>query len=134
MMPLDRNEERYKHDNEFRAVVDMLQGVILRLQLTPGECRDAAMFAAFLVEMRRPPPGFVRGPGGDVQFAVRYSATEVGPGTPAMVAAWDKARGLVERWESDNAYGRDAVNLTPKNRDDLVRRIALALLPEETPR
>ncbi len=53
----------------------------------------------------------------------------IGPGTLPMVEAWDRARAVVARWENDHAYGRDSVDLTPKNRDELVRRMALALLP-----
>ncbi len=54
--PLSKTEEKYHHDSMFHAVVDAMQKLILDLQLSPGEVREAAMFAAYLVEMRHPRP------------------------------------------------------------------------------
>jgi hypothetical protein len=48
----DRLTDRYQHDNTFRALVDALQGMIVRLEMGPSEIREAAMFASCLVEMR----------------------------------------------------------------------------------
>lgn len=51
--PLSRVEDRYLHDNTFRAVVDTLRAVVERLELTPSEVREAAVFACVLSETRR---------------------------------------------------------------------------------
>jgi hypothetical protein len=54
MMPLDRARDRYYHDPTFRAVVDILQAIIIRLEMTPSEIREASTFACVLIEERRP--------------------------------------------------------------------------------
>lgn len=54
MIPLDRNRERYRHDLQFRALLDWLQSMVLKLELTPSEIREAATFACILIEERRP--------------------------------------------------------------------------------
>ena len=51
--PLARTEEKYENDATFHAVVDSLQALIERLDLTPGEVREAAVYACMRVEMRR---------------------------------------------------------------------------------
>jgi hypothetical protein len=56
MTSFDRVGERYQNDATFHAAVDMLQSLILDLQLSPSEIREAAMFACYRVEMRRPVP------------------------------------------------------------------------------
>ncbi len=56
-MIIDRVEQRYQNDVEFRTVVDMLQSLVLKLQMTPREIREAAPFACILIERRRPPVG-----------------------------------------------------------------------------
>jgi hypothetical protein len=52
-------EQRYLHDAEFKALVDMVHSMIDRLQYTPSEIRDAAMLAAIHYEMRQCRPSFV---------------------------------------------------------------------------
>jgi hypothetical protein len=47
-------EWRYHHDSGFHALVQHMENMLLTLQFTPSEIREAAMFAAYLVEMRRP--------------------------------------------------------------------------------
>jgi hypothetical protein len=54
MMPLDRARERYLLDLQFRTLVDSLQALVLQLELTPSEIREAATFACLLIEERRP--------------------------------------------------------------------------------
>jgi hypothetical protein len=54
-VPWDRVRERYRNDAAFHAVVDMLQGMILKMELAPSEVREAAMLACVLVEERRTP-------------------------------------------------------------------------------
>ena len=71
-MPIDRLRERYDHDNEFRIVVDTLMGIILKLELTPSEVREAAMFACMRVEERFPRP-----------FAI-----QIGPMSDADISSW----------------------------------------------
>lgn len=53
-MTIDQATERYRNDPAFHQVVEGLRRTITELQLTPGEIRDAAMFAAYLVELERP--------------------------------------------------------------------------------
>ena len=50
---LTRTEDKYNNDTTFHHVVDVLQMVIEQLQLTPGEVREAAVYACMRVEMRR---------------------------------------------------------------------------------
>lgn len=59
--PLHRNEDRYHNDPAFHAAVDLMQALILDLQLSPSEVREAAMFACYLVELRRPTPPIIIG-------------------------------------------------------------------------
>jgi hypothetical protein len=54
--PYDSSEYRYLNDPAFRHVVDCLQAMILNLELTPSEIREAAMYACCRIEMRRPSP------------------------------------------------------------------------------
>lgn len=60
MTRLDTLEDRYQNDPAFRHVVDSLQAIILGLELSPGEVREAAMFAAFRVELYHPRPLYIR--------------------------------------------------------------------------
>lgn len=59
MMTLDRLEERFRNDAQFRALVDVLTGMILKLEIGPSELREAAMFANFRAEMMAPRPMMV---------------------------------------------------------------------------
>lgn len=51
--PLTRTEDKYEIDAAFRSVVDLLEMMIHKLELTPGEVREAAVYACMRVEMRR---------------------------------------------------------------------------------
>ncbi len=51
-----RVEDRYRNDPTFHAAVDGLQRLVLELQLSPSEVREAAMFACYLIECRHPRP------------------------------------------------------------------------------
>lgn len=53
--PLMRTEDKYNSDPAFRHVVDSLQRVIEHLELTPGEVREAAVYACMRVEMSTEP-------------------------------------------------------------------------------
>jgi hypothetical protein len=59
--PLDRIEERFEHDASFHALVTVLEAAVLNLELSASELREAAMYAAYRVEMRRPIPPIVSG-------------------------------------------------------------------------
>jgi hypothetical protein len=59
MDKIDKWHERYLHDPAFHAVVDCLKQVIVELQLSPAEVREAAMYACFAVETEK---GFGREP------------------------------------------------------------------------
>jgi hypothetical protein len=54
-------EERYRHDPQFKMLVDMIHSMISKLEYTPSEIRDAAMLAAIHYEMLniRPSPRFL---------------------------------------------------------------------------
>lgn len=49
-------EQRYNSDPTLHAIVDMMSAAIERLQLTPSEMREAAIFACIRVEQRRMRP------------------------------------------------------------------------------
>jgi len=49
-------EHRYLHDVEFHTLVDTFYRTIERLHYTPGELREAVMFAAMLFELRHISP------------------------------------------------------------------------------
>jgi len=55
-MQLDRLRDRYQNDAAFHTMVDVLQGAILNMQLTPSEVREAAMLACCMIEERYPKP------------------------------------------------------------------------------
>jgi hypothetical protein len=52
MTSLDRLGERYRNDVTFKAMVDLLRSMVERLELTPSEVREAAVFACMMVEER----------------------------------------------------------------------------------
>lgn len=54
MTPLDRCGERYFNDPMFRAVVTQLEKLIVELEMSSHEIREAAMYACMRVEMRYP--------------------------------------------------------------------------------
>ena len=56
MSPMDRIDDRYRNDPAFHAMVDTMRAVIENMQLTPSEVREAAMYACYQTEMRRPTP------------------------------------------------------------------------------
>lgn len=59
MSPLENLDRRYHDDNEFRIMTDMLMGVMLKLEMTPQQVKEAAMYAAYRVEMTRAPSPLV---------------------------------------------------------------------------
>ncbi len=46
--------DRYENDPQYSALVDMLCGIILKLDLTPSEVRECAMLACIKVESLKP--------------------------------------------------------------------------------
>lgn len=54
--PLEKLDERYRNDNMFRTLVDMLQGLIMKLEMSPSEIREAAMYACYRQELMNPKP------------------------------------------------------------------------------
>lgn len=56
-MSLRNLDERYFKDPAFHAVVTMLEKVIEDMQLAPSEVREAALYAMYRCEVRR--PGFI---------------------------------------------------------------------------
>ncbi|KKN52383.1 hypothetical protein LCGC14_0613000 [marine sediment metagenome] len=53
-MNLDKAEEAYMNDPQFRTLVKALEKLIVELEMTPSEIRSAAMFACLLIERRKP--------------------------------------------------------------------------------
>lgn len=51
-------EERYHKDPQFKSLIDMLEMLIERAQLTPTEIREAATLACIHYEQRRCKPFF----------------------------------------------------------------------------
>lgn len=54
-MDLRSADRRYENDASFNHLVKALENLIEKLEMTPSEVREAAVFACFRVEMRRPP-------------------------------------------------------------------------------
>jgi hypothetical protein len=54
MSTLQRLEDRYRNDATFHTLVDMLTQLIENMQLSASEVREAAMYAVYRQEMRRP--------------------------------------------------------------------------------
>jgi len=52
--PFDRVTERYQTDAPFRRLVDMMMHMALQLQFSPGELREAAVFAEYRAQMLKP--------------------------------------------------------------------------------
>lgn len=46
--------DRYERDAAFRSAVDMMMAVAMRLEMSPGELREAAVFAEIKVQAMRP--------------------------------------------------------------------------------
>lgn len=47
----------YNSDSSFHCLTKSLEGLIEQLHLSPSEIRAAAMYACYIVELRRAPPG-----------------------------------------------------------------------------
>lgn len=54
MTPLDKARLAYHNDPVYRNMVDTMINLIISLDLSPSEIRQAAMFACYLVEERKP--------------------------------------------------------------------------------
>jgi hypothetical protein len=50
LTPYLRAEDKYRTDNHYRAVVDMLTSMIAKLEMTPTEVREAAIYACIRFE------------------------------------------------------------------------------------
>ena len=47
---IDRANDAYFHDSTYHALVDVMVGALIKLELTPSEIRQAAVFAAIKCE------------------------------------------------------------------------------------
>jgi hypothetical protein len=54
MSAIDDAGRRYRDDTAFHHMVDICRHIIVELELTPSEIREACMLAAYMVEMDRP--------------------------------------------------------------------------------
>ena len=55
-------QEKYMHDADYRALVDLLENAIHRCQYTPSEIREAALFACIRYEQHSMLPSrFIKG-------------------------------------------------------------------------
>lgn len=64
----------YEHDPQFRSLVDMLASMIINLETTPAELRQAVIAASILVERQRGPAPVFRGEDGRLHFKENASA------------------------------------------------------------
>lgn len=55
-MNLDKAREAYRHDPQYRSLVEVLMHQIITLNMSPSEIREAAMFACILLEERSMSP------------------------------------------------------------------------------
>ena len=55
-MNLDKAEEAYRNDPQFRQLIDILVQQIQLLEFSPSEIRQAAVFACIVQERRNPKP------------------------------------------------------------------------------
>jgi len=58
-MNIDDCDKKYTNDPAFHACVKHIYAMIDEMHLTPGEARDAAMYAHYLHEMRNPLPMYL---------------------------------------------------------------------------
>ncbi len=73
---------------------------------------------------------------GCVRCCYCYCGRELRPGSerapepalPPEVAAWDEARAILHRWESEHSFGPGQVNVSPAAAHSLAALIAHALL------
>ena len=49
-------EEKYRHDPHYHALVNMMESFIEKAEFTPSELREAALYAAIRVDLRRASP------------------------------------------------------------------------------
>ena len=57
-MDLDKAQKAYMNDPVYSNLVETLMGLIKRLQMSPSEIREAAMFACFKLEQISGTPFF----------------------------------------------------------------------------
>lgn len=140
----DHPEELYQRTSEEMQERDAQAAQRLRIRgcshepphASFKECptNDAWMYPGSNVPVADPPPYAVAlqdsHPREDGMHEVLVA---IGPGTPAMVTAWNRANQIFELWLADFDHGIAGVgNIHPKAKDDLVRKIALALLEKKT--
>jgi len=53
-MYLNNADEYYNNDPVFRSLIDVLMSLILKLEMTPSEIRQAAIYASIKVERIKP--------------------------------------------------------------------------------
>ena len=53
-MDIYKAEEAYRNDPAFHNLIEMLRTFIIKLEFTPSELREAAMFAYYLHEQTKP--------------------------------------------------------------------------------
>lgn len=59
MSDINSIEQRYQNDNTYRCVVDMMMSIIMKLELSPSEVREAAMYAVYRMEMLHGQPSII---------------------------------------------------------------------------
>ena len=74
----DTVERRYRDDNSFRTIVDMMESWIHEAQFSPSEMREACVLAAIHYEFRRAPSYMVRVPAG-IAEDLKNQAPDRGP-------------------------------------------------------
>ena len=54
-MNLTDANDRYHRDSAFKSLVDYMMGMAMRLDFSPGELREAAVFAEITIQRMRLP-------------------------------------------------------------------------------
>jgi hypothetical protein len=81
---MDTIKDRYRNDATFRMLVDVIRYHIRQHHTTPGELREALLFAAYIEEMENPTPTRWRleGFAAELLDDVRHAETRRRPSDP----------------------------------------------------
>lgn len=82
MLEIESAERSYRHDAMYKRFVDSLVCMLEGLHMTPAEVRGAAVYAAYLFELRHPKPIFI--PKEDWDLYVRMMQQEQHLQSPAL--------------------------------------------------
>ena len=72
---VDANE-RYHRDADFRRVVDQMVNIATTLQMSPGELREAAVFAEIKIQAMKPLESLIPGRRQEIDALMRRHAQD----------------------------------------------------------